>query len=68
MKSSTVSTINAAIETFVHFFDNERSLPAIEKIETDNYFGINIYADNGKWYKYDPMTETITEHSNNWRH
>lgn len=64
----TVSTMLAAIEAFEHFFDNEWRIPDIGTIQVDNFFRVNIYADNGKWYKYDPDDESITEHTNNWRH
>lgn len=68
MKNVTISTLHAAIEAFTHFFDDKPNLPDIGKIEVDNLFRVNIHADNGKWYKYDPLYETITEHSNDWRH
>ena len=68
MKNVTVSTMLAAIAAFEHFFDNELRIPDIGKIQVDNFFRVNIYADNDKWYKYDPMNESITEHSKEWRH
>ncbi len=68
MKNVTISDLRAAIDTFEHFFDEEPNVPAIGKIEVDNHFRVNIHADNGKWYKYDPLYKTITEHSNDWRH
>jgi len=68
MKNVTVSTLREAIDAFENVFDNEQRVPDIWKIQVDNFFRVNIYADNDRWYKYDPMTRVITQHSNNWRH
>ncbi len=67
MKYATISTLNSAIEAFTHLFDDEWNIPNIGKIQVDELFRVVIYADNGKWYRYDLITERITEF-NNWRH
>ena len=67
MKYVTTSTLNSAIEAFIHLFDDEWNVPDIGKIQVDELFRVVIYADNGKLYRYNLITERIIE-LDNWRH
>lgn len=57
-----------ALVAFDAFFDRTFSVPNIIKMQVDNFFNINIYCDNNKWYKFNVDTGEIKEHNiNEWR-
>lgn len=56
-----------ALAAFDALFSWTFRSPAIERMEVNNLYQINIYCDNGMFYQFDPDTGNITEHNKNWR-
>ena len=67
-KSMSFRDFEDALSAFDAFFGwRLHNIPAIEKMEVNNFFCINIHCDNGKFYQFNPDTGEITEHDKNWR-
>lgn len=66
-KSMSFRDFESALAAFDNFFGWTFNIPAIEKIEVNNLFQINIYCDNDKFYQFAPDTGEITEKDKNWR-
>lgn len=71
-KSMSRRDFEDALAAFDRFFGWTFNVPAIERMEVNNLYQINIYCDNGMFYQFNPDTGDvicdITEHSKDWRH
>lgn len=66
-KAMSFRDFEGALAAFDAFFGWTFNVPAIEKMEVNNFFQINIHCDNGKFYQFTPDTGEITENDENWR-